>query len=271
MSTLSVRQKLDWYDQVTFDRRLAHRSVRIAHAIGKHFNGESGSTFIAHETLADRLGISTKSVERSVMELERHGYLAVIRPRGRSRANVYAPVISTSKQRRSDSLLEEKKAEVSADRNPTKLSQKPDSSVPKTRPDCRPYPSCSLPRSNTHTKMPAAEAANPAPASPSRYTHANAPISEPGFIRQARLAAQAEARQTEQEVADRLTIPGQIDGRAVVLNLDPQTLSMLCAMVRKRALTATAVATAHAEFRALSARGLAIEPCPSAIALWRRH
>ena len=271
MSGLTTLAKLDWYDALTLDPKLSHRSVRIAHAIGKHFNGKSGSTFIAHETLAERLGISTKSVERSVMELERHGYLKVIRPRGRSRANVYAPVISTSKQDESDIDLGQKRAGASAEKNPTKLSQKPDSSVPKTRPDCRPYPSCSLPRSNTHTKAPAAEAANPAPASPSRHTHANAPITEPGFIRQARLAAQAEARQTEQEVADRLTIPGEIDGRDVVLNLDPRTYSKLCVMQRERGLTDDAITAAHEEFRALSARGLAIEPCPSAITLWRRH
>jgi Helix-turn-helix domain len=119
---LTTKQKLIWYDALTFDVALSHMSVRVGHAIGTHLNKWSARTFISHDTLAKRIDVSTKSIERAIAKLERRVHLAVTRSKGRGRANVYRAIIPADCKGLDDPITE----------SPTKQIGKPDCHVSPT-------------------------------------------------------------------------------------------------------------------------------------------
>lgn len=243
--TLTTKDKLLWYDALTFDVALSHRSARVAHAIGTHLNKWSGATFISHDTLAKRLGVDAKTIARAIAELERRGHLSVTRSKGRGNANVYRPIIPNDARERSDDPVT---------KNPTVPSEKPNNAVQETRQGCRPYPSV-LPNTITHKKE--------APALPQAASQQKAQVHhEPEIVRQARLQEQAEQNNIEATLADRLTIGGAIDGREVLLNADPQQLAILSVKCRQNELTPDDIAQAQGAYRALLGTRKALEFMP---------
>ena len=87
-------------------------------------------------------------------------------------------------------------------------------------------------------------------------------MEEPEIVRQARLQEQDEQESIEAVLADRLTIGGDIDGREVLLNCDPQQLAILSVKCRQDELTTDDIAQAQDAYRALRARGRAFEFMP---------
>jgi len=244
---LTTKEKLLWYDALTFDVALSHLSARVAHAIGTHLNRWSGATFISHDTLAKRLGVSPKSIERAVAELERRGHLSVTRSKGRGYANVYRAIIPNGAPERSDDPVT---------RNPTPLSKKPDNAVRETRQQSLSYPSI-LPNIITHKK-------EDRPSSPPAINQQKAQVHhEPEIVRQARLQEQGEQRNIEATLADRLTIGGDIDGHEVLLNVEAQQLAILTHRLRHDELTTDDIVQAQTAFRAARSTGRVLELMPT--------
>lgn len=242
---LTVKERLDWYDAMTFDATLSHISVRVGYAIGAHLNKFSARTFLSHDYLGLRLGVSTKTIERSVRQLEEHGYLSVRRSPGRGYANVYRAIIPIAAPERSGGRVAE---------NPTTLSKKPDTVVPETRHGCLPYPSI-LPNSIT----PKRESVPPSPPATSQQ---EAQVHEPEIVRLARLQEQGDQKRIEAALADMLTIGGDINGHEVLLNTGPQELAILMHRHQHGALTPDDIAQTQGAYCDLRARGRALEFMP---------
>ena len=71
-------------------------SCCTAYVIADHLNSVSGDAWPSVERIANKLCVSTKTVRRSIRELERHGLLKVTRPTGRKRTNRYRPNLPLS-------------------------------------------------------------------------------------------------------------------------------------------------------------------------------
>lgn len=253
MAALTPYEKFSWYDRVTFDTELSHISVRVAHAIGAGLNSKTGILFIKHITLAMKLGVSSRTIERAIAELEVRGHLRVTRPTGRGNANVYRPVIGDVDAEPTDNPAAE---------NPTKPRQNPDNPVQKARHQSLSYPSFSLSKNITHKDSTASAPIEPASAPPPA-SGSTASGNEPAYVRHARLGAEDEERRTEQGLAERLTVAGEIDGHELLVSVNPRLSSVLSVKLRDSRLTADDIAAAHAEFRVLEARGLVIEIMPT--------
>jgi hypothetical protein len=83
--------KMRWLNSVMYDCGVSAMSCCTAYAIADHLNSVSGDAWPSIERIANKLCVSTKTVRRSIRELERHGLLQVSRPSGRTRTNRYRP------------------------------------------------------------------------------------------------------------------------------------------------------------------------------------
>ncbi|WP_425349720.1 helix-turn-helix domain-containing protein [Pseudorhodoplanes sinuspersici] len=66
-------------------------TCRVAFVIADHLNSVSGDAWPSVVRIANKLCVSTKTVQRCVKELEKADWLQVNRPRGRTRTNRYRP------------------------------------------------------------------------------------------------------------------------------------------------------------------------------------
>src|SRR5438067_7021440 len=71
--------RLDWMDVLALDPELSPTAYKVAGVLGYHFNRHRGDTFIKQETIARVLGLSLRTVQNAIIELERRGYLIVRR------------------------------------------------------------------------------------------------------------------------------------------------------------------------------------------------
>lgn len=85
------RNKMRWLNAIFYDCSVSPMSSRVAFLIADHLNSVSGVAWPSVERIADRLCISTKTVQRSVKELEKAGWLSVNRSKGRRQSNRYRP------------------------------------------------------------------------------------------------------------------------------------------------------------------------------------
>jgi Helix-turn-helix domain len=93
-----TRSKLIWLEWIACDPRLSPLAVRIAVRLAKHMNRKKGGdAFPAHETLSKEVHATRRAVISAIEELERAGYLAVTRTRGRKRFNVYRGIFPGGK------------------------------------------------------------------------------------------------------------------------------------------------------------------------------
>lgn len=85
------RNKMRWLNAIFYDCSVSPMSCRIAFLIADHLNSVSGYAWPSIDRIADRLCVSTKTVQRSVKELETAGWLSVNRSKGRTHSNRYRP------------------------------------------------------------------------------------------------------------------------------------------------------------------------------------
>jgi hypothetical protein len=93
------RNRMRWLNAVFYDCSMSPMSCRIAFLIADHLNSVSGDAWPSIDRIADRLCVSTKTVQRSVKELEQAGWLSVNRSKGRMRSNRYRPNLMNEETR----------------------------------------------------------------------------------------------------------------------------------------------------------------------------
>lgn len=82
-------RKLDWLDCLAHDPQVAPWAFEIGYCIMSHVNAKKGCAFVSDETLADKSGMSVRTVRRARSLLRDAGWITWKRT---STANVYAPL-----------------------------------------------------------------------------------------------------------------------------------------------------------------------------------
>ena len=75
----SVVDKLNWQDEMAFDRDLSATDFRVGFAIGWAISRRTGRAFISQDAIAVKLGLNVRTVRRSIERLEHLGHLRVHR------------------------------------------------------------------------------------------------------------------------------------------------------------------------------------------------
>jgi hypothetical protein len=74
-----VVDKLNWQDDMAFDRDLSATDFRVGFAIGWATNKRTGRAFISQDAIAVKLGLNVRTVRRLIERLEYLGHLRVHR------------------------------------------------------------------------------------------------------------------------------------------------------------------------------------------------
>lgn len=100
---ITKQLRMEWTDAMAVDPSLSPIAFRVGCVIGSHFNKHSGDTYVKQETIAALLGVSKRTVQDAIGNLERLGYLIVVRRQlgvrmdgrrvcgGKGVANTYLP------------------------------------------------------------------------------------------------------------------------------------------------------------------------------------
>jgi hypothetical protein len=100
---ITKKVRMEWTDVMALDAELSATAFKVASVIGTHFNNYSGDTYVTQQTIARVMGLSPRTVQNAIVELERRGYLIVRRRElgtrsdgrrvcgGRGVANTYVP------------------------------------------------------------------------------------------------------------------------------------------------------------------------------------
>jgi DNA-binding Lrp family transcriptional regulator len=100
---ITKKVRMEWTDVMALDAELSATAFKVAGVIGTHFNNYSGDTYVTQKRLARVMGLSPRTVQNAIRELERRGYLVVRRRElgtrsdgrrvcgGRGVANTYVP------------------------------------------------------------------------------------------------------------------------------------------------------------------------------------
>jgi biotin operon repressor len=91
MATQFQRNKMKWLNAINYDCALSPMTCRVAFVIADHLNQVSGDAWPSERRISSKLCISTKTVQRSVKELESAGWVDVRRSKGRNISNRYRP------------------------------------------------------------------------------------------------------------------------------------------------------------------------------------
>lgn len=83
------REKMQWLTAICKDCNVSATAFRVAYLIGNYMNPTLGEAWPSHKTLADILGIATKTVQRNTIELEASGWLKIRRSKSTLRSNRY--------------------------------------------------------------------------------------------------------------------------------------------------------------------------------------
>jgi hypothetical protein len=71
------RNKMRWLNSVMYSGRLKAMACRVAYVIADRVNKVTGDCWLAHTTIARKLGVSTKTIQRSLRTLERTGFIVI--------------------------------------------------------------------------------------------------------------------------------------------------------------------------------------------------
>lgn len=87
-----MQEKLDWYDQVRWDRLNKATTVVVALAIGQRMNSRERYTWPKQQTLAKDCGLAVRTVRDEIKRLIANGHLRKVK-RGRGNLNAYAWIL----------------------------------------------------------------------------------------------------------------------------------------------------------------------------------
>jgi hypothetical protein len=100
---ITKKVRMEWTDMMALDPDLSPKAFKVAAVIGTHFNNYSGDTYVTQERIARVVGLSRRTVQNAIVELEKLGYVIVGRRElgtrsdgrrvcgGRGIANTYTP------------------------------------------------------------------------------------------------------------------------------------------------------------------------------------
>jgi hypothetical protein len=100
---ITKKVRMEWIDLMALDPELSPKAFKVAGVIGTHFNNYSGDTYVSQERIARVVGLSRRTVQNAIVELEKLGYVIVGRRElgtrsdgrrvcgGRGAANTYTP------------------------------------------------------------------------------------------------------------------------------------------------------------------------------------
>jgi DNA-binding Lrp family transcriptional regulator len=100
---ITKKVRMEWTDMMALDPELSPKAFKIAGVIASHFNNYSGEAYVTQERIARVVGLSRRTVQNAILELEKLGYLIVGRRElgirsdgrrvcgGRGVANTYTP------------------------------------------------------------------------------------------------------------------------------------------------------------------------------------
>jgi predicted transcriptional regulator len=137
-----VAAKLKWQDQMAFDLGLSATDFRVGFAIGWAVNKRTGRALISQDTLAVKLDVNVRTIQRSIDNLERRGHLQVHRRSLGTRksdgrrvcggrvAHLYKPIVKSGARAPS----------LEPAGSTTNATTKDDSPVEKGRHGSRPFP-----------------------------------------------------------------------------------------------------------------------------------
>lgn len=106
---ITKQLRMQWTDAMAVDAALSPTAFRVGCVIGSHLNKSSGDTFVKQETIADLLGVTKRTVQAAIGELEYRGWLIVERRQlgfradgrmvcgGKGVANTYRPAFQRTK------------------------------------------------------------------------------------------------------------------------------------------------------------------------------
>ena len=71
------RNKMRWLNSIMYSGKLKATACRVAYVLADHVNKVTGDCWLSHATIARKLGISTKTVQRAIGALKRPGFIFV--------------------------------------------------------------------------------------------------------------------------------------------------------------------------------------------------
>jgi predicted transcriptional regulator len=137
-----VAAKLKWQDQMAFDLGLSATEFRVGFAIGWAINKHRERALISQDSLAVKIGVNVRTIQRSIDNLERRGHLRVHRRNLGTRksdgrrvcgghvAHLYEPIVKSGTPAPS----------LGPAGSTTNATTKDDSPVEKGRHGSRPFP-----------------------------------------------------------------------------------------------------------------------------------
>ena len=143
MNIRSPIERLGWLNTLQADRTLCPAAVRVAIALANRVNGQTGQLNPTISTLANDVGMSPRSAERAVGELQYLNYISVVKkwrynhyelvsPDRTDGCSEYHPTDLTEEQYSHPTDLSDE-----TDSYPTEPSESTDRIVADTRQDCR--------------------------------------------------------------------------------------------------------------------------------------
>ena len=86
-------QKMKWLNSIFYSSKLTATACRVAYVIGDHVNRVTRDCWLSQATIATKLGLSTKTIQRAILSLRRHDFVR-IRYVGKSgRKQRFVPVV----------------------------------------------------------------------------------------------------------------------------------------------------------------------------------
>jgi len=119
---VTAQERLDWHARMARDTDLSASALRVAILIGTYFNNRTGQTWLGRHDLADIAGMSLRSVDAAVDELECRGHMVVTRRRGRGMANEFR-LATGSENVQQTAPIRAKKVQNSARIDPENVQQ----------------------------------------------------------------------------------------------------------------------------------------------------
>ena len=127
-NSLEIRRE-KWLRQLMADPKIEHGALKVALAIGFHFNrSKGGMAWPGTNTIADIAHIGRMTVFRAVRKLEERGHLQVMRTRKgrRNLPNRYVPVLKQATEHNGDVTL---RGASQVMRPPSTIAMRPPSTI----------------------------------------------------------------------------------------------------------------------------------------------
>jgi hypothetical protein len=260
---ITATSQFKWLKRMMRDHELSHMAFRVGSAIGTFFNGETGTTFVGRGTIAKMIGVSVKSVDRAIGQLELRGHLKVRHARGRGNVNVYGPAgedaVPSVRAPGINAVKIDADASILSTIEKAPIEEKKDDKFdPKRGQRCPPnYQGLTTELNKEESSARAREVFASSSSSPARPALANTAEGSPG-----------PATSHKQHLIDRLTERHRVDGNDVLVNLSGEFAGELLRKIAEGRLTSKDVADARHEYERQRDAGIAIETLEGKERFW---